>query len=106
MVNSFAMLADMTIDGDVRSSAILDWIESQYKQMMTLKSSCGSNILSLHITQTASECGALQNTSSESVRDLICAKIKGTLRNFVRKVHGNFSHQLHLFLNTHNGYYT
>ncbi|CAA2968106.1 Hypothetical predicted protein [Olea europaea subsp. europaea] len=85
MCQRFATLANMTADDLVRARAILDWIDMQCKQTMVSKSSCGSNVIPSHITQMASMADASQETRSDSMLDLECAKRKGAPRKLRKK---------------------
>lgn len=50
LCTSFALLADLATDDVVRATTLLEWIEDQCKEIMTSKSSSGSNVVSLHMT--------------------------------------------------------
>lgn len=78
MVKSFATLANIIADDDVRSDAILEWIEVRCKQIIMSKSSCGSNV---DFTQIASDYGA---TGSKNV-----LRERVYQRNFIRRAHWN-----------------
>lgn len=68
MVKSFATLASITCDDNVKASSILKWIEVQCKEMAMSKSSSSSNVLSTHL---ASQCAASQDNDSScgGIRD-------------------------------------
>lgn len=85
MVKSFVTLANLTADDDIRSDAILEWIEAQCEQIPKMKSSCGSNILSLYITHIASKCGASYDIGSDSLHDPKYLKRKDSPKKFRKK---------------------
>ncbi|XP_022858879.1 protein FAR-RED IMPAIRED RESPONSE 1-like [Olea europaea var. sylvestris] len=85
MCQAFVEVAGLACTDEVRSRAIMDWIQCQAAELRSLNSSCGSNVLSQATTHIASQCTDSQNIIGTSILDPKLSKRKGAPRKLWKK---------------------
>ncbi|XP_022888998.1 protein FAR1-RELATED SEQUENCE 2-like [Olea europaea var. sylvestris] len=85
MCQAFSSVADLAADDEVRSRAVMNWIEVIKKELMMSPPSTGSNILSHNTFQLPSQGTGSQNTVGGSIGDPKQSKKKGAPKKLRRK---------------------
>lgn len=74
----FGWVTDLAADDEVPFRTIMDWIKSQCKDLMTLKSGSKSNSTPHLTTHVTNDCTDLSKSTSESVLDPKLTQRNGT----------------------------
>ncbi|XP_022889102.1 protein FAR1-RELATED SEQUENCE 6-like [Olea europaea var. sylvestris] len=85
MSKGFAQVADLAADDEMRSRAIMEWIKSQCEDMMTTRSSGGSNPIPSRTTEVSNDCAVVSKLASGSIRDPQVARRKGVPRKLRKR---------------------
>lgn len=85
MSKNFAQVADLTANDEMWSYVIMEWIKCQCKDLMTTKSSSGSDSISQHTTHVSNDYVDISKSASGNVFGSKLIRRKGTPKKLWRK---------------------